>query len=156
MGTGPRAASGFDLALTELLDDEATASSSRSAASAARRCSPSSAPAAGRREDDEAADGGRARRRADGAHARHRTSATLLYRNLEHPRWDEVADRCLTCGNCTMVCPTCFCSDVEDVTDLDGEEADRVRAWESCFTLEHSYIHGGSVPPRPGRATASG
>ena len=69
----------------------------------------------------------------------------LLYRNREHPRWDEVADRCLTCGNCTMVCPTCFCSSVEDVTDLAGEEATRVRSWESCFTLEHSYIHGGSV-----------
>ena len=52
----------------------------------------------------------------------------LLYRNHEHPRWDEVADRCLTCGNCTMVCPTCFCTHVEDVTDLAGEEAERVRA----------------------------
>jgi sulfhydrogenase subunit beta (sulfur reductase) len=69
----------------------------------------------------------------------------MLYRNREHPRWDEVADRCLTCGNCTMVCPTCFCSSVEDVTDLAGEEATRVRSWESCFTLEHSHIHGGSV-----------
>ena len=56
------------------------------------------------------------RRRADGPRARHRpTSATLLYRNLEHPRWDDVAERCLTCGNCTMVCPTCFCTTVEDV-----------------------------------------
>jgi CRP/FNR family cyclic AMP-dependent transcriptional regulator len=50
----------------------------------------------------------------------------LLARNLEHPRWDEVAERCLTCGNCTMVCPTCFCTSVEDVTDLTGDEAERV------------------------------
>ena len=47
--------------------------------------------------------------------------------NLEHPRWDEVSERCLTCGNCTMVCPTCFCTTVEDVTDLAGEEAERLR-----------------------------
>lgn len=69
----------------------------------------------------------------------------LLAANREHPRWDEVADRRLTCGNCTMVCPTCFCSSVEDVTDLEGVEAQRTRVWESCFTLDHSYVHGGSV-----------
>jgi len=69
----------------------------------------------------------------------------LLLTNLEHPRWDDVADRCLSCGNCTMVCPTCFCSTVEDVTDLAGTEAERVRLWDSCFSLEHSYLHGGSV-----------
>ena len=69
----------------------------------------------------------------------------LLYRNMEHPRWDEVSERCLTCGNCTLVCPTCFCHTVEDVTDLAGEEAERVRLLDSCFTLDHSYIHGGSV-----------
>lgn len=69
----------------------------------------------------------------------------LLYRNLEHPRWDEVANRCLNCANCTMVCPTCFCTTVEDMTDLTGQEAERVRTWDSCFTLDFSYIHGGSV-----------
>ncbi|MBI3596429.1 MAG: 4Fe-4S dicluster domain-containing protein [Nitrospirae bacterium] len=69
----------------------------------------------------------------------------LLYRNFEHPRWDEVATRCLTCANCTMVCPTCFCSTVEDVTDLTGEHAERWRKWDSCFTMDFSYIHGGTV-----------
>ena len=49
----------------------------------------------------------------------------LLYANYEHPRWDDVAERCLTCGNCTMVCPTCFCTSVEDTADLAGEEAER-------------------------------
>ncbi|MBF0393567.1 MAG: 4Fe-4S dicluster domain-containing protein, partial [Alphaproteobacteria bacterium] len=66
-------------------------------------------------------------------------------RNREHPRWDEVAKRCLTCGNCTMVCPTCFCTTVDDVTDLGGTRTERVRSWDSCFTLDFSYIHGGSV-----------
>jgi formate hydrogenlyase subunit 6/NADH:ubiquinone oxidoreductase subunit I len=69
----------------------------------------------------------------------------LLYRNLDHPRWDDVAARCLSCANCTMVCPTCFCTRVEDVTDLSGEHAERWRKWDSCFTTDFSYIHGGSV-----------
>jgi formate hydrogenlyase subunit 6/NADH:ubiquinone oxidoreductase subunit I len=59
--------------------------------------------------------------------------------------WDEVATRCLGCANCTMVCPTCFCTTVEDTTDLTGEVAERSRRWDSCFTLDHSYVHGGSV-----------
>ncbi len=69
----------------------------------------------------------------------------LLYRNRENPRWDEVASRCLACTNCTMVCPTCFCTTVEDVTDLDGAHAERWRKWDSCFTLDFSFLHGGSV-----------
>ncbi len=70
-----------------------------------------------------------------------------LQENFEHRRWDEVAKRCLACANCTMVCPTCFCSTVEDVTDLSGGNAERIRKWDSCFTLEFSYIHGGSIRP---------
>jgi ferredoxin len=69
----------------------------------------------------------------------------LLMRNLDHPRWDDVADRCLTCGNCTMVCPTCFCTTTEDTSDLTGTEAGRERRWDSCFTMDFSYIHGGGV-----------
>jgi Fe-S-cluster-containing hydrogenase component 2 len=70
---------------------------------------------------------------------------TILYQNSEHPRWERTAARCLTCANCTMVCPTCFCGTIEDVTDLAGTQADRMRKWDSCFTLDFSYIHGGSV-----------
>ncbi len=73
----------------------------------------------------------------------------LLYRNYEHPRWDEVAERCLTCGNCTMVCPTCFCTTVEDVTDLAGEHVERHQRWDSCFTVDYSHIHGGAVRGSP-------
>jgi ferredoxin len=69
----------------------------------------------------------------------------LLQANQNHPRWDEVAERCLTCGNCTNVCPTCFCTTIDDTTDLSGTTAERVRRWDSCFTLDFSYIHGGSV-----------
>jgi ferredoxin len=69
----------------------------------------------------------------------------LLQGNLTHPRWDEVAERCLACGNCTSVCPTCFCTTVEDHSDLLGSSAERIRKWDSCFTMDFSYIHGGSV-----------
>jgi sulfhydrogenase subunit beta (sulfur reductase) len=71
---------------------------------------------------------------------------SLLLDNLEHPRWDEVADRCLACANCTLVCPTCFCSSVEDSVTLDGQEATRTRRWDSCFTLDFSGLHG--IPVR--------
>ncbi|KAB2857083.1 MAG: sulfite reductase subunit A, partial [Bauldia sp.] len=71
----------------------------------------------------------------------------LLLANLDHTRWDDVAGRCLTCGNCTMVCPTCFCTTVEDSSDLAGLETVRSRRWDSCFTMDFSYIHGGSVRP---------
>ena len=69
----------------------------------------------------------------------------LLQENLEHPHWKEVAERCLSCANCTMVCPTCFCHTTEDVTDLEGKVAAREQKWDSCFNLDFSYIRGGSV-----------
>ncbi|MFC1556498.1 4Fe-4S dicluster domain-containing protein [candidate division KSB1 bacterium] len=72
-----------------------------------------------------------------------------LMNNFDHPVWDEIADRCLTCGNCTMICPTCFCTTVEDETDLTGENASRIRKWDSCFSLDFSYIFGGSIRSSP-------
>jgi formate hydrogenlyase subunit 6/NADH:ubiquinone oxidoreductase subunit I len=83
--------------------------------------------------------------RSMGRHLETTAIKDLLYRNEEHPRWDDVAERCLACTNCTLACPTCFCSSVEDVSDLAGETAERWRRWDSCFTLDHSYLHGGSV-----------
>jgi ferredoxin len=71
----------------------------------------------------------------------------LLHRNQQHPRWDEVADRCLACTNCTLVCPTCFCSCTEDVTDLQQQTAERVRRWDSCFTPDFGQVHGGNFRP---------
>lgn len=69
----------------------------------------------------------------------------LLADNLLHPRWQEIAERCLSCANCTMVCPTCFCTTVDDVSDLAGESFSRQRRWDSCFTMDFSYLHGGGV-----------
>ena len=146
MGTGPRAESGFDLALTELLDDGGhrflvEVGSDRGAEVLGELASRPAEAA-----DEEAAKEVSARAASQMGRTLDTTDIRdLLYRNREHPRWDEVADRCLTCGNCTMVCPTCFCSSVDDVSDLAGEEATRVRRWESCFSLEHSYVAGGHV-----------
>jgi Fe-S-cluster-containing hydrogenase component 2 len=69
----------------------------------------------------------------------------VLVQNFEHLQWDKVAARCLTCANCTMVCPTCFCTTVEDGGDITGDHAGRWRRWDSCFTMSFSFIHGGSV-----------
>jgi ferredoxin len=69
----------------------------------------------------------------------------LLFDNLEHPRWDDVASRCLSCTNCTLVCPTCFCASVTEVADLSGDHVSRERQWQSCFTLDHARMHGQSV-----------
>ena len=92
---------------------------------------------------------------AEGAH--HRAVASMgrtldtdhlperLTATLGSARWDDVAERCLSCGNCTMVCPTCFCASVHDESSLDGTQVARVQKWDSCFTLDHSFIHGGSV-----------
>lgn len=69
----------------------------------------------------------------------------LLRDSPDHPQWGDVAERCLSCGNCTMACPTCFCVDIGDESDLVSGADERVRSWSSCFELSHSYMHGGSV-----------
>jgi sulfhydrogenase subunit beta (sulfur reductase) len=69
----------------------------------------------------------------------------VLYASAESPRWDDVAARCLACTNCTLVCPTCFCTSVDDVTDLTATSTERHRVWDSCFSEDYSYLHGGSV-----------
>lgn len=69
----------------------------------------------------------------------------VLRHHLRHPRWDEVGERCMSCTNCTMVCPTCFCTTVEDSTNLKGDKTERSRSWDSCFSIDFSYIHGGPI-----------
>lgn len=69
----------------------------------------------------------------------------LLIDSRQSPHWSEVASRCLTCGNCTMVCPTCFCTSTADVTDLTGEHAERWTEWASCFELDFTFLHEGPV-----------
>lgn len=68
-----------------------------------------------------------------------------LFANLEHPRWQDVGERCLACGNCTSVCPTCFCHSELEMPDLDGMSSEHIRQWDSCFSQGHSYIHGKTI-----------
>ena len=146
MGTGPRAQSGYDLALTELLDEGrheflveiGTARGAEIIANLPH----SSADANHQRAATDAV----ARTRTQMGRELDTTGIRdLLFANLEHSRWDDVAARCLSCGNCTMVCPTCFCTTVEDHMDLAGGAAERVRQWDSCYTMDFSHLHGGSV-----------
>ncbi len=76
--------------------------------------------------------------------------AAELVRDVEHPHWAVVAERCLTCGNCTAVCPTCFCTDMDDSVSLDGATATRTRVWDTCFSMEYSHLGVG-----PHRASPS-
>ncbi len=147
MGTGPRCTSGYDIVLTEVIDSERHQFVFESGSDAGEhllsriggrpvadqdlldvdRIVEATASTMGRTMDNEGI-------------------KELLYENLEHPRWDDVAQRCLSCTNCTLVCPTCFCSTTEDSATLDGTEAARARRWDSCFTLDFTDVHG--VPVR--------
>jgi ferredoxin len=148
MNTGPKASSGYDLALTEFPGDPheflLEAGSERGAALLACLPQRPSTPA-----DAERADAVMAKTAANmGRHMRSDDVPDLLLGNLEHKRWDDVAARCLSCGNCTQVCPTCFCTAVTDANDLSGA-TERTRRWDSCFSQNFSYIHGGAVRPSP-------
>lgn len=150
MGAGPQAQSGFDLALTEVL--EAGPKESRhyflvEAGSDAGRqvLDELSLPPARESELDSQARTIAHARETMGRHLNTEGIKELLYRNYEHPRWNHVAARCLACTNCSMVCPTCFCTQIEDFTSLDGSRAERMQRWDSCFTTEFSYVHGGAV-----------
>jgi ferredoxin len=69
----------------------------------------------------------------------------ILRDNLDSPHWEDVASRCLTCANCTLVCPTCFCTTVEDTVDLTGDHAERWRRWDSCFSIAYSHTAFGAT-----------
>jgi len=148
LGCGPAVARGYDLALTELCDERGHVFLVQSGSARGEQlladlpCQP--------------VEGGQEERAtaaiAAAAAGQTRSLATadlpgLLYDRLEHPHWDEVAARCLSCGNCAMVCPTCFCFRMVEETDLDNTTATRWREWEVCLNLDHSYIHGGWLRP---------
>jgi len=146
MGCGPRAGPGFDLAMTEMVDGNGHRFLVRAGTPAGAEI----LAALPRRPADDASVAAAGDAVADAATRMGRTMPAeslpdLLAASRESPHWDDVASRCLTCGNCTMVCPTCFCTTTEDVTDLTGDHAERWRRWDSCFDLDFSYLHGGSV-----------
>jgi sulfhydrogenase subunit beta (sulfur reductase) len=142
MYTGPHAGGPLDLALTEIGAD--TFVVTQGSAAGAQLLDEIAAPAATAEQI------GNAERAVDAAAAQQTRAlpdgaAATLKANLDHPRYAAVAERCVSCANCTAVCPTCFCSTVDDLVDLDGAKIKRERRTDSCFSIDFSYIHGGSV-----------
>lgn len=67
----------------------------------------------------------------------------LLDAKFDDELWDRLGERCLSCGACSMVCPTCYCFDVTDKLEADGRTGTRVRTWDSCqFTEFAAVAHG--------------
>jgi sulfhydrogenase subunit beta (sulfur reductase) len=147
-GTGPSITEGADLAITELDGDDGVHYVMRAGSGRGREF----AESLGLRyaEPHEVANADRARH---DVHATQRSmpadAAAIVLADLEHPRWDDVAERCLTCGNCTAVCPTCFCTSMDDQVALDGTAAHRDRVWDTCFSLEYSHLGPGPVRASP-------
>ncbi len=145
MKTGPEATTGFDLSLTELeqgfVMQIGSAAGEMIAAKLGLVPAPQAEVAAAKDRIDACAAG--MKRRLDTADL-----PRLLYAEAENPRWKDVASRCLSCTNCTMVCPTCFCHTVVDQEEIDGNMSRRVRKWDSCFSLEHAHIHGINFRPK--------
>jgi ferredoxin len=147
-GTGPSITDGTDLAITELDGDHGVHYVMRAGSERGRAF----AESLGFREAEplEVANADRARREV---HTNERSmpadAAAIVLADLEHPAWDDVAERCLTCGNCTAVCPTCFCTSMDDRVELDGATARRDRVWDTCFSLEYSHLGPGAVRSSP-------
>ena len=144
MKTGPKVAGGFDLALTELPNAFVLEVGSEMGSEMLRDSA---------WEPATAFDLGRAAQSVQNAEREIERQLSIddlpkmLYDNLEHSRWDDVATRCLSCGNCTQVCPTCFCVTVQDTCNLKGTLAERTRLWDSCYVREFSHVHGGNIRP---------
>jgi len=142
MKTGPECQSGFDLALTETGDGLTVTVGSERGESLVKQVG--GRPA----KSGEQATARAARQAVVGQIGRQLETEglrDLMLGNLEHPRWAEVAQRCLSCTNCTQVCPTCFCSSVTEVAELSGDRVTRERHWDSCFNLDFSYMNGGLI-----------
>jgi len=152
VGTGPRVTAGYDLLLSELLEGERHDFLIEAGSERGREVLDTLPTRPAGPADHAAAERATARAAEQlGRTVELEGLKDLLQRSHDSPRWDDVAARCLTCGNCTQVCPTCFCTSVEDTTDLSGTTAERVRRWDSCFSVDFSYLHGGSVR-RSGKA----
>lgn len=145
MGTGPDAGKGFDLRLTELDEVFLIEVGSHLGTKAMQGVPFSEAMRSMMRARETGLK--RARSQMGRELPEPEKVPDLLSSNLEHPRWKDVAARCLSCTNCTQVCPTCFCWDVEDLTSLDGNTTQRTRVWDSCFNPAYSSQAFGNTRP---------
>ncbi|MBI3746316.1 MAG: 4Fe-4S dicluster domain-containing protein [Chloroflexi bacterium] len=145
MGTGPEVTTGADLVLAEL--DDGFVVRAPSAAGGRIVESLGLAPAAPERVGKAAAQTAAARV-AMGTDAIPANARDLLLANLEHPRWEAIAERCIACANCTLVCPTCFCTGQTVTSGFDGVTSTAARTWDSCFTDGFTQVAGGNFRPR--------
>jgi ferredoxin len=143
-GDGPTPTAGYDISLTELADGFVALAGSDKGKAVLDALNPA---AATRQQIEAAREQGLVAAAAQVRSLPARKLRDPLMANLEHPRWDEVAARCLACGNCTAVCPTCFCHAETDEPALDGESSQHLRNWDSCFGESHGHLHGFNVRP---------
>ncbi len=139
MNTGPEVKGEFDILLTELGDEFLAEVGSERGGSLLVQIPHRAASSEDEREATRLLE---ATRNQMVRHMQTEGLKDILLKAWEHPHWEEVAKRCLACANCTLVCPTCFCFNVEEVTDLSGKNIERVRVWDSCFNLEFTYTAG--------------
>ena len=144
MGTGPKAKSGFDLMLTEDETDFVIEAGSPTGRKILQKIPLAAVSKTRLKKDNDRIDAC-AMSQTRGIDSTKLPEA--LYEAHDHSRWDEVANRCLACANCTMVCPTCFCHTVEEQPDLTLKKSEHTRIWDSCFTPDHGYIHGKNFRP---------
>jgi ferredoxin len=146
LGTGPRARSGFDILLTECEEDGAVlylaeAGSEQGEALLSSLEAPAAPRALLQRRKEWFE-----RAAAMQTRSIRTAGASIVFEGaFDHPLWEEAERRCLACANCTSVCPTCYCTNTEERSAIDGTWAERWSVWDSCFTQGFSYIHGGSI-----------
>ena len=144
MQTGPEVTAGFDVAMTELDDGFVVRVGSPAGAVLVDRLD---LEAASVERIDAAAGVVAGAREAMGTPVDLPGARAALADRPEHPRWADVAERCLGCTNCTLVCPTCFCTSIVQASDLDGTIATSERTWDSCFSDGFAKVAGGSFRP---------
>lgn len=150
LNTGPAARSGFDLALTEVVDNGQHYFTVAIGSEAGRQLlAPLSLPLAAQTQLDAASAGVQQAAQQIRSLPTDQLKETIYAQLQNEAFWQDVGERCLHCANCTLVCPTCFCSSVEERTDLTGDDHQRVRYWDSCFNEAHSHIAGGSIRQDP-------
>jgi ferredoxin len=138
-GDGPAATHGYDLVLDELDEGFVVTAGTGAGRDIIARLA---LPPVTVQQTARAAAASAAAARAQTRSLPSRNLRQTLFERLDHPRWEDVAKRCLSCGNCTSVCPTCFCFSLADETAADGTCSQHVREWDSCFAAGHSYLHG--------------
>jgi sulfhydrogenase subunit beta (sulfur reductase) len=144
MGTGPEVTGSFDVALTELDDGFVVRVGTPAGA---RLIDSLDLPPADASAIAAAADVVAGAREAMGTPLDMAGIREALAAVPEHPGWAAVGERCLSCTNCTLVCPTCFCTSVVQRSDLDGTTSTSDRVWDSCFADGFAKVAGGSFRP---------